>query len=232
MLAAVAVFGIGPAAAQDFTAGKTPAQLFQSDCSACHKSPAGLAKGRDTRALTSFLREHYTTKKESAAALAGYLGGAGRGPAEGHAKPTPAAGAAPNPAAKPQPLQRREGDANPTPTANTPHEAWRAARPPAGGHEPAKSEAEEAIRKLNGYAAAGGSAHDTERSADTANKLQSYAGAGSRADTLTPADQAKPKKRSATSASAPPSPSPATAPHPPAPHRPPSTVMPRPASNN
>jgi hypothetical protein len=61
--------------AQDFTAGKTPAQLFSSDCSECHRSPAGLGKSRDQRALTGFLREHYTTKPETAGALATYVSG-------------------------------------------------------------------------------------------------------------------------------------------------------------
>ena len=60
----------GSAAAQDYTAGKTPAQLFQSDCSACHKTPQGLSRGMDQRSLAGFLREHYTTKQESAGALA------------------------------------------------------------------------------------------------------------------------------------------------------------------
>jgi hypothetical protein len=59
----------------DYSAGKTPAQLFSGDCSACHKSPRGLSKGRDPRALTGFLREHYTSKVESAGALAAYLTG-------------------------------------------------------------------------------------------------------------------------------------------------------------
>src|ERR1700682_1391586 len=87
----------GSAAAQDYTAGKTAAQLFQSDCSACHKSPQGLARGMDQRALVGFLREHYTTKVESAGALAGYVLGAGPGqrpPAAGPAMPPPAVGTA------------------------------------------------------------------------------------------------------------------------------------------
>jgi hypothetical protein len=62
-----------PAWAQDLTAGKTPPQLFSSDCSACHRSPAGLAKGRDSRTLAGFLKEHYTTKSENANALAAYV---------------------------------------------------------------------------------------------------------------------------------------------------------------
>jgi mono/diheme cytochrome c family protein len=74
LAAAVALTG-GTALAQDFTAGKTPAQLFGSDCSACHRSPGGLGKSRDVRELTAFLAEHYTTKPETAGALAAYVSG-------------------------------------------------------------------------------------------------------------------------------------------------------------
>jgi hypothetical protein len=71
-----AAFAIAPALAEDLTAGKTPAQLFRSDCGACHRSPNGLVKERgNVSGLTSFLREHYTTKAESAAALAAYVSG-------------------------------------------------------------------------------------------------------------------------------------------------------------
>lgn len=74
----VAIMTSGAAAfAQDYTAGKTPAQLFASDCSGCHKSPQGLAKGKDTKSLASFLREHYTTKLETAGALAAYVAASG-----------------------------------------------------------------------------------------------------------------------------------------------------------
>jgi mono/diheme cytochrome c family protein len=73
LAAAVAALATVTADAQDFTAGKTPAQLFGTDCSACHHSPAGLAKGRDGRTLATFLREHYTTKSESAGALGAYV---------------------------------------------------------------------------------------------------------------------------------------------------------------
>ncbi len=63
----------GVAHAQDFTAGKSPAQLFSSDCSACHHDARGLAKNRDVRTLAGFLREHYTTKPQSAVTLAAYI---------------------------------------------------------------------------------------------------------------------------------------------------------------
>ena len=64
----------GPAAGQEsLDKGKTPAQLFASDCSPCHKSPQGLAKSGGLFGLDGFLREHYTASRESAAAIANYL---------------------------------------------------------------------------------------------------------------------------------------------------------------
>jgi hypothetical protein len=65
--------------------GKTPAQMFASDCSVCHKAPRGLAKSANARAVTDFLRQHYTSSREQAAAMAGFLLAAGtdpRGPAQ------------------------------------------------------------------------------------------------------------------------------------------------------
>ena len=74
-----AVIGLpGMALAQtDYSAGKTPPQLFASDCAACHQSPQGLARGRDAGTLTGFLRDHYTTRVEWAGVLANYLVGVG-----------------------------------------------------------------------------------------------------------------------------------------------------------
>jgi len=71
----VTVILAGPAASQESLGkGKTPAQLFASDCSPCHKSPQGLAKsGGGLFGLDGFLREHYTASRESAAVLANYL---------------------------------------------------------------------------------------------------------------------------------------------------------------
>jgi hypothetical protein len=56
---------------ENFSAKPAPA-LFASDCTGagCHKGPQGLAR---RPALASFLREHYTNSRESAAALASYL---------------------------------------------------------------------------------------------------------------------------------------------------------------
>jgi mono/diheme cytochrome c family protein len=74
-LAAVPALALtaGTGFAQDFTAGKTPAQLFASDCSACHRSPDGLGKKYNAGSLTGFLRAHYTTKQETAGSLAKYV---------------------------------------------------------------------------------------------------------------------------------------------------------------
>ena len=75
-----------PASAQDnFDQGKTGAQLFASDCAICHKSVQGLNKDRGAfgLGLESFLREHYTASRESAAILARYIQSADSGPAPG-----------------------------------------------------------------------------------------------------------------------------------------------------
>jgi hypothetical protein len=55
--------------------GKTTAQLYASACATCHKSPQSVAKTKSLFWLESFLREHYTSSRESAAILAGYLKG-------------------------------------------------------------------------------------------------------------------------------------------------------------
>ena len=65
-----------PVAAQAQTnldQGKSPAQIFAAACAECHKAPRGLANGKGATALTEFLREHYTTSRDQAAALAAYV---------------------------------------------------------------------------------------------------------------------------------------------------------------
>lgn len=68
----------GAAHAQDLSAGKTPAQIFHSNCAMCHKSPRGLAAagakaGGMLGGLESFLAEHYTASAHSAEIIAAYL---------------------------------------------------------------------------------------------------------------------------------------------------------------
>lgn len=61
--------------------GKSASQIFASACAECHKSAHSLGKGQSASALTDFLREHYTTNAQQAAALAAYVrGGSGESP--------------------------------------------------------------------------------------------------------------------------------------------------------
>jgi hypothetical protein len=79
-------------AQQSIDTGKTPAEIFAIDCATCHKSPRGLAHGKSSSELASFLSEHYTSSKDQAAALAAYVMGAGGGdavPAQAHGPKTP-----------------------------------------------------------------------------------------------------------------------------------------------
>lgn len=202
----------GVAVAQDFSAGKTAAQLFASDCSACHKSPAGLAKGQSTGALVSFLREHYTTKPETASALAAYVAGAG----PGNARVAPAPKPEERPAPKPRP-------------ATTAVEAGEASVPTAP-REAAKPPVDPVVAKLNFYAAARGEPKDTARSAVRADKLESYANSGTGAEVAAPDEpnaKRKPadKKKKDTTAST----GDTAAPHsPPRPRRPQAPAVPPP----
>lgn len=76
------ILGVPLRAQENLDLGKTPAQLFASDCAICHKSPQGLAaKGGGILGLESFLRQHYTASRETAAAIASHLRAAGDAPA-------------------------------------------------------------------------------------------------------------------------------------------------------
>ena len=88
LFAFTAVFflaGAGVGSAQEnLDLGKSPAQLFASDCAICHKNPRGLSQAGGIFGVESFLREHYTASRQSAAAIAAYLNGidAAQPPAE------------------------------------------------------------------------------------------------------------------------------------------------------
>jgi hypothetical protein len=76
---AATVAGIAGLRAQTQLADpKDAPKIFASTCSACHKSPQGLAKSGQ---VAGFLRQHYTTGPEMSAAMAAYLVAAGSGPA-------------------------------------------------------------------------------------------------------------------------------------------------------
>jgi hypothetical protein len=79
-------------AQQSIDTGKTPAEIFALDCATCHKGARGLAHGKSSSELASFLAEHYTSSKDQAAALAAYVMGAGGGdavPAQARGPKTP-----------------------------------------------------------------------------------------------------------------------------------------------
>jgi len=117
--------------------GKSPAEIFSQDCATCHKSARGLANGRGSSGLASFLVEHYTASKDQAAALAAYVMGAGGGDAvpatQRAAKPTTDRGRAAVEEVKP--------GAQPTRQSGKPEEkppATARLQPPAG-EEPKRS---------------------------------------------------------------------------------------------
>ncbi len=74
-LGPLALFVTSSVAEENLDRGKTPAQLYESDCATCHKSPQSVTTTNSTFGLESFLSEHYTTSRGSAAVLAAYLKG-------------------------------------------------------------------------------------------------------------------------------------------------------------
>lgn len=110
--AVLALFIAGPAAAQeDLDSGKTPAQLYASNCAICHKTPHGLSKAGGPFGLQGFLREHYTASRQVAAAIAAYVETVDRGalPAERGPKRT----AKPKEAGKPGEAKASKAKAEP-----------------------------------------------------------------------------------------------------------------------
>ena len=93
--AVLALFIAAQASAQeDLDSGKTPAQLYASNCAICHKTPNGLSKAGGPFGLQGFLREHYTASRQAAAAIAAYVDAVDRG--------APAVERGPKRAAKPK----------------------------------------------------------------------------------------------------------------------------------
>ena len=91
---------------------KDAPKIFASTCSACHKSPAGLAKSGQ---VAGFLRQHYTTGPEMSAAMAAYLVSAGSGPAarKGQAEAKAKEQPGDNPAAKARAKKQEQASAQP-----------------------------------------------------------------------------------------------------------------------
>ena len=95
---------------ENLSAGKTPAQLFASDCAACHRSPAGLAKGRGPGQIANFLIEHYTSSRQSAGLLGSYVASVRGSAPAAPPRTAPAAGERPTAAVGPRPSGEVEGE--------------------------------------------------------------------------------------------------------------------------
>ena len=68
-------------AQENLDSGKTGAQLFAANCALCHKSgPQALSKSGGLFGLSGFLREHYTSSRETATVIATYLESLGPAP--------------------------------------------------------------------------------------------------------------------------------------------------------
>jgi len=89
MAAANVVLTVPLASAQNLDAGKSPEKLFADGCTACHRSPRGLAKGRMSLTLTWFLQDHYSAGPDTAKALAAYLQSVDTPPPAAPSKPSP-----------------------------------------------------------------------------------------------------------------------------------------------
>ena len=89
---------------------KDAPKIFASTCSACHKSPQGLAKSGQ---VAGFLRQHYTTGPEMSAAMAAYLVAAGNAPAKKDREKAAAAGQPADPAAKGKSKKQEQAAAQP-----------------------------------------------------------------------------------------------------------------------
>jgi hypothetical protein len=96
--------------------GKSAADIFSSVCTACHKTPRGLAAGKNSLMLSAFLREHYTASSDQASALAAYVLGAG--------------GAEPAPKQKPEVEHARAEEPKGGEPKTAPHAPNRAAAKP------------------------------------------------------------------------------------------------------
>jgi hypothetical protein len=119
--------------------GKPASELFANYCAVCHKTTRGMATGKSALTISLFLREHYASSREQAAALAAYVISAG--------------GNAPAPAGKPE--QAREEPKGHEPKAQEakghepkyetkPHATSALAKPeldkPGQGHQPGHEE--------------------------------------------------------------------------------------------
>jgi hypothetical protein len=130
MMGLLAVVLSAPADAQNIDAGKSPAQIFADTCSACHRRPQELK-----RTSAGFLRSHYTTGQDEAAAMASYLAAIPPDPRANQQRRQPGPGPTPP---ETIPLRRQEQ------SKEQPKEQAKSQQAPVGaskGRRPASAEA-------------------------------------------------------------------------------------------
>lgn len=132
--------------------GKPASELFANYCAVCHKSTRGLANGRSSLSLSLFLREHYATSSQQAAALAAYVISAG-----GNA-PAPKPDRAKSEEAKGQEAKGHETKSRATPAKSEPEKPAPGGQP--GREEPGSAQQERA--PVVAAPAAGGSPNSGE----------------------------------------------------------------------
>ncbi len=129
----------GPSAAPsqaepaNIDAGKNGEQLFKANCSACHKSAAGLSRAGGILGVQSFLRSHYTASRESAAVIAAYLNAmdSAARPGERPARRTARPDAKPAKKDEGKPAETRPTDAKPVEAKPAEVKSEESPRPPA-----------------------------------------------------------------------------------------------------
>jgi hypothetical protein len=102
-----------PSGPQNLDAGKSVAQMFASDCAICHKTPQSVARRGGMFGVENFLRAHYTTSGQSAAALAGYLRAVAAIPEPARPRKQAPKGDAKKPAAEPAKASATPDDKKP-----------------------------------------------------------------------------------------------------------------------
>lgn len=206
---------------EDLNAGKSAVQMFNSDCSVCHKSSRGLAKDRNPTSLAGFLRQHYTTGSIQATALAGFLasGGVAGEPEPRGARPTPARtepAAVPGRGVKPDDGGTRR--ARRSPEDVTPDADDGLITPPEDGAKPADKPAEQGKRKPPKPEEA--SKPEEPKPGDSKPAATARERRAPNRQAVTPAPAAKPQDAPASSGAAPANEKAASPPSPPPPEIP------------
>jgi hypothetical protein len=167
-----------PVSAQNLEAGKSPGQLFTNTCTACHRSPRGLLRTVPPGSLPSFLREHYTTSRDMAQQLSGFLISNGATDTRGRPQEVRQ-----QPAVAEQPRsQQPPAGAAEQPRPQRPVEQDQATRPPQA-QPPQLSPAEEARQARQERRAK----REAERAARSAAEREAARKDGTRRNRITPA---------------------------------------------